>query len=152
MRKGLKIYLAGAMSNLSFSEMNSWRINIKNELIRRAQWHGTDIRVINPVDYYNFKEIKHKSEREVMQYDLSHVKTSDIVIVNVDGLNTSIGTCIELYEALTRNIPVLAFGTKIKYQNGITYQKLHPWIKECITRMDCIQEELVDYITDFYFQ
>lgn len=45
-----------------------------------------------------------------MQFDLMKVKSSDIVIVNLNGLNASIGSCIECYEAWKKDIPVLAFG------------------------------------------
>lgn len=80
-----------------------------------------------------------------MQFDLAHVKSSDIVIVNLDGLNTSIGTCIELYVVYKKEIPVIAFGTNEMYQN------LHPWIKEYITRVEKTDEQVVEYVRDFYF-
>lgn len=145
MNKRLKIYEAGAMSNLSFNDMNEWRDRIKRLLEHYSTYCSVNLTVINPVDYFNFKEKRHQTEREVMQYDLYHVKSSDVVIVNLDGLNTSIGTCIELYEAYKRDEPVIALGT------NEMYQYLHPWIKECITRVEETDERIVEYIRDFYF-
>ena len=143
-KNNLKIYLAGAMSGLTFEEMNEWRIEIKKQLEHMADYQGCNVNVVNPVAYYNFVRPQHKSEREVMQYDLNHVSSSDLVIVNLEHLDTSIGTIIELYEAHTKNIPVLAFGSDTKYFN------LHPWIKECITRVDNSENEITYYIKNFY--
>lgn len=145
MNKRIKIYEAGKMSGLSLKDMNTWRKNIKSLLEHYATYSSVNLTVVNPVDFYNFEEKRHQNEREVMMFDLSHVKTSDIVVVNLDGLNTSIGTCIELYEAYKRDIPVVALGTQEMYQS------LHPWIKEYITRVEETDEEVVSYIRDFYF-
>ena len=62
----LSIYLAGAMSGKSFEEMNTWRVEIKNMLTHMALYYDCDVKVVNPVEYYNFNEKRHKSEKEVM--------------------------------------------------------------------------------------
>ena len=140
----LSIYLAGAMSGKSFEEMNTWRVEIKNMLTHMASYYDCDVKVTNPIDYYNFKEKRHKLEKEVMQFDLSLVKKSDIVIVNLNGINTSIGTSMELYECYRSNIPVIAFGSDEEYEN------IHPWIKECITRYESNMKNTATYIKEFY--
>ena len=144
MNNNLSIYLAGAMSSKSFDEMNTWRVEIKNMLTHMASYYDCDVKVTNPIDYYNFKEKRHKSEKEVMQFDLSLVKKSDIVIVNLNGINTSIGTSMELYECYRSNIPVIAFGSDEEYENA------HPWIRECITRHESNMEDTATYIKEFY--
>lgn len=140
----LSIYLAGAMSGKSFDEMNTWRVEIKNMLTHMGSYYDCDVKVVNPIDYYNFNEKRHKSEKEVMQFDLSLVKKSDIVIVSLDGINTSIGTSMELYECYRSNIPVIAFGSDEEYENA------HPWIKECIIRHESNMEDTATYIKEFY--
>ena len=80
-----------------------------------------------------------------MNYDILHTITSDIVIVNLNGLATSDGSKIEIFEAnYNHKIPVLAFGDKELYDN------LHPWIKENITRVEDNMQDVVAYIKDFY--
>lgn len=144
-RTRLKIYAAGKMSGLDLSEMNEWRVNLKNILDKLVELKDNyEINFINPVDFYNFDNKAHKTEKEIMLFDLAHVKSSDIIIVNLDGVNTSIGTCIELYEAYKREIPILAFGT------DEIYEQIHPWIKECITRVESSIIGLCNYIFDFY--
>ena len=142
--KELVVYESGAMSNLTFEEMNRWRVYFKSAITQIAENTGAKIRVINPVDYYNFLNPRHQSELEIMNYDLACVKKSDLVVVNLEGLNTSIGSIIECYEAYKREIPVLAFGSSEDYEN------LHPWIKCCITRHDKNYRECINYIKDFY--
>lgn len=145
MDRKLKIYLAGKMSGLSLKTMSDWRREIKNKIFINSTLSDYKTTVINPVDFYNFEEVKHQSEEEVMNFDLSHVVSSDIVIVNLDGLNTSIGTQIEIYEASYHHkIPVFAFGDKELYDN------LHPWTKISITRVEDNMEDLIDYIKEFY--
>ena len=141
----LKIYLAGKMSGLTFDEMNSWRKRIEDTLKIKSGFTGVPIEVINPVKYYNFEEKRHQTEKEVEEFDLSHVISSNIVIVNLDGLKDSVGTIIELHDAHYHNkIPVIAFGSRE------TYDKLHPWVQNNITRVEEDIAGVVNYIRDFY--
>ena len=142
--KTLTIYEAGKMSGLNLQQMLTWRIELTKELEDVAEIIGVKVNAVNPVNYFNFVQKRHQTESEIMKFDLSKVKQSDIVIVNMDGLNTSIGTCIEIYEAYKREIPVLAFGS------NKLYEELHPWIQCCITRHDETYKETVNYIKDFY--
>lgn len=142
----LKIYLAGKMGGLTFEEMNKWRCEARQKLLSQAEVFSRKINVINPVLYYNFEEKRHQTEIEVQEFDLAHVISSDLIIVNIDGLNNSIGTIIELHDAHYHNkIPVIAFGSKEVYNN------LHPWVKNDITRIEPNIDDVVNYIRDFYF-
>lgn len=125
--------------------MSKWRRNITELIEFSARSHGYKLHIVNPVDYFNFEEKRHKSEREVMDYDLRHVRTSDLIIVNLKDINTSIGTCIELYVAHQLGIPVLAF------LDDCNINIIHPWILECIDRIEESDVELVQYLSDFYF-
>lgn len=142
--KKLKVYLAGRMSGLTYEEMNQWRVNISKIINHMADYHECIVDVVNPVNYYNFQNPRHQNEREVMMYDLAHVKSSNIIVVKLDGLNNSIGSCIELYEAYKNDIPVIALGTDEEYE------KLHLWIRECITRYEKTDDEVSLYISEFY--
>lgn len=133
------------MSGLSFDEMNVWRKELKQQLQFAAEISGYKIQVVNPVEFYNFEEKKHQSEEEVEEYDLAHVVTSDVIVVNLNGLNSSDGTKIELHDAKYHNkIPVIGFGDKKLYEN------LHPWVKRNITRVEADISKVVKYIKDFY--
>ena len=76
---------------------------------------------------------------------LGGTTTSDIVIVNLDGLNTSDGTKQELHDTnYHKKIPVIAFGERRLYED------LHPWVKDDITRVEENAQDVVNYIRDFY--
>lgn len=142
----VKIYLAGKMNGLSYEDMNAWRKEIKEKL-KEITYYTTisNVTVINPVDFYNFQEVRYQTDIEVQNFDLKHVASSDIIVVNLEGLSDSIGTIIELYEAYYHNkIPVIAFGDKE------IYNKLHPWVKNSITRVEKDINGVVEYIRDFY--
>lgn len=141
----LKIYLAGKMSGISFEESDSWR-RLSAILIRnRAYIRGVKTNVVNPNNYYSPGTKDHKTEKEVMQFDLNHVRTSNLIMVNLKGANTSIGTAMELLTAAQLNIPVIAFGTDKEYA------ETHPWIKECISRVEPNMVDAIEYINDYYF-
>ena len=144
----LKIYLAGAMGKCkTLSEMNGWREKVKTELENSAELTNCIVNVINPVDYYNYFNNRHQTEEEVEEFDLNHVISSNIIVVNLEGLSSSDGTKIELHDANYHNrIPVIAFGDRELYEN------LHPWVKRNITRVEENIEKLVCYITDFYMR
>lgn len=140
-----KVYLAGKMSGLSYEEMIGWRLDISGKLMELVNYNKSIVGVINPVFYYNFEEKRHQTEIEVEEFDLAHVVSSDMIIVNLDGLKDSIGTIIELHNAhYHHKIPVIAFGERELYDN------LHPWVKNDITRVENDIDDVVRYIQDFY--
>lgn len=145
-RNGLTIYLAGKMSGLLDSEMRQWRNLLKSELEKYSDMANYKTNVVSPCDYFNFNEQRYQSEQEIMKFDLSLVKNSDIVIVNTNGLNSSIGSIIEVYEAWKNDIPVIAYD-----ENG-DYRTIHPWLKCCITRADSCVIDICEYIKDFYMR
>jgi len=145
-RNGLTIYLAGKMGGLSDSEMKQWRNLLKSELEKYSDMANYKTNVVSPCDYFNFNEQRYQSEQEIMKFDLSLVKNSDIVIVNTNGLSSSIGSIIEVYEAWKNDIPVIAYD-----ENG-DYKTIHPWLKCCITRADSCVIDICEYIKDFYMR
>lgn len=140
----LTIYLAGKMSGLNKNDYCKWRSELRDALIDKSFLVGSSIQIINPTDYFDFDDMDRHLEKEVMQFDLNMVRQSDIVIVNVSGVSSSIGTAIELYEANRLNIPVIA------YTDGDVVDDIHPWIENCFSTVQMNKDELVDYIHDFY--
>lgn len=140
----LTIYLAGKMSGLCKDDYCKWRSELSDVLMDKAYLIGSRVQIINPADYFDFDDMDRHLEKEVMQFDLNMVRQSDIVIVNVNGVSSSIGTAIELYEANRLNIPVIA------YTEGNVVDDIHPWIENCFSTIQMNKNELVDYIYDFY--
>lgn len=134
------IYLAGKMSGLSIEDMCYWRNEFRRKFYNNDLNYLSKINIVSPTDFYSFEEKKHKTEREVMDYDLWLVRNSTLIVVNLDYPN-SIGTAVELYEANKHcGIPVIGFGTT----------ENHPWIEECVSVKFENMDEVINYIFEFY--
>lgn len=137
----VKIYLSGGMGNLNFEEQSKWR----NQVINAIKFGDYDYEkkpiFFNPVDHYNFTEVRYRSEREVMEFDLNALRHSDLVIVNFND-HKSIGTAMELMLAKEMHIPVIGLNPK--------EETLHPWLAECTTRLCDDLRETVEHVVEFY--
>lgn len=143
--KEYQIYLAGGMGKFgkdNFDEGNQWRLICKKELEENA-FSDYIVNVVNPNDYFNFIEEprRYKTEREIMEFDLNKVRTSDLIIINFNDMY-SLGSMAELAIAYERRIPVVGLD--------IDNQKLHPWEVEMCSRIFNDIDEMLDYVKDFY--
>jgi nucleoside 2-deoxyribosyltransferase len=136
-----RIYLSGGMSGLSFAEQSKWRTQIVNAIKFGDYEYEKKADFFNPVNHYNFFDKQHKTEKEIMNYDLYQLRNSDLIIVNFNS-PSSIGTAMELMLAKEYRIPVVAFGV-----NGV---EVHPWLIECCDRVCDDIREVVEYVVDFY--
>lgn len=129
----MRIYLAGGMSDISFDESNTWRKIVKNRLRSCAD-------VVNPNDYYN-KETIGDSQKEIRDFDLYKLKSSDIIIVNFN-YPESIGTAQELAIAKEYEIPVIGLNKD--------HKEIHPWLLECTNKMFDNLDRLLEYVIHYY--
>lgn len=137
----VKIYLSGGMGNLSFEEQSKWRKQVI-DAIKFGDCHYEKKPIFfNPVDFYNFTEVRHKSEREIVEFDLNALRNSDLIIVNFNDPK-SLGTCAELAIAYDRHIPII----------GINKDKveLHTWLTEFTMRMCDSVREAVEYTVNYF--
>lgn len=137
----VKIYLSGGMAELSIEEQSKWRSQIINAIKFGDYYCEKKVSFFNPVDYYNSEEIRYRSEREVIEFDLNALRQSNLIVVNFNDPN-SLGTCAELAIAKELRIPVIGINKDGK--------KLHPWLIEFTTRMCDDIREAVEHIVDFY--
>lgn len=135
-----RIYLAGRCKGLD-DEGKSWRKKATEALYQAASWKESRISVIDPLDYFSYKEQNNKSHKQVKNYYMSRIRKCDIILVNLEGTNESIGTAQEVQFAVDNNVVVIGFNAG----------KGYPWIEE----VDCqvvfqTLFEAVDYIRDYY--
>lgn len=104
-----KIYLSGAMGcYLGTKEegyAETWRKEIEKEfqlLILILNFTQQDITIIN----------EHSEGKDVMIYELNQLKTSDILLVNLKDVDSSVGTIEEIFYAYILGLPIIGF-----YQN-----------------------------------
>ncbi len=128
------------MSNVSFEEQSRWRQKVQDAINFNYDC-DKKVRFFNPVNYFNFEEVRYKSEREVMEFNLNGLRNSDLVIVNFNDPK-SLGTCAELAIAYEMKIPIVGINKDNK--------ELYPWL-ECFCNRICGNiKEAVEYVVDFY--
>ncbi len=145
----LQIYLAGAMEAYhNTDKAEKWRNDVKEYFNK----YSSDIKTIDPTKYYTYGKNYHKTDREVFRFDLHKVRTSDLVLVNLNDIRNSIGSCIEVYEAHRSNIPVVGFlDDELPLDEMI--KLIHPWVYCCIDRVEMGMDsakKACDYIKDYY--
>lgn len=136
----LSIYLAGRVKGLD-DEGKGWRKDIAEKLEAVAGWCDARVDVFDPTKYFSYSESKHHSNKQVKDYYFSRIRKCDLVVLNCDDTNYSIGTAQEVQFAVDNHIPVIGFGTK----------EMYPWIIEadCQVVFNSVHEA-VDYIRDYY--
>ena len=136
----VKIYLSGAMGSLSYEEQSKWRKQTMDAITFNYDCKKKPV-FFNPVDYFNFEEVRYKSQREVMKFELNALRHSDLVIVNFND-PSSLGTCAEISIAYDMKIPIVGINKDGK--------ELHPWLECFCDRMCDSIKEAVEYVVDFY--
>ena len=134
------VYLSGGMGGLTYTEQLSWRNKFISGVLCKL---GTDSGVgfFNPPLYYSPSKSLHKSEREVMEYDLGVLRKSDVVVVNFN-IPESIGTAMEVAVARELKIPIIGVNALNK--------QLHPWLSESCMRMCETFDEAEEYLVDYF--
>ncbi len=138
--KNFIIFLSGKCKGLSKEEQNKWRYYIREQLEQNND-SKCKVTVINPNEYFNYFENLHKTNKQIKRYFISMIDKSDLIIVNLNNSDSSVGTGQELQHAVDKNIPIIGFGT----------ENIYEWESEndCDVVFETI-EECVKYVRDYY--
>ena len=98
----MKIFLSGGQKNLDKEERTGWREWLKKDLNSDFRSKCT---VFDPTEYFDYDK-PYSTEREVMNFDLWHLRNSDIVVVNFNDPE-SIGTATEIAIAHELRKPII---------------------------------------------
>ena len=139
----VKIYLSGSMSGISWNEQTRWRKQFSEAVVFGDYDYDKKVSFFDPTRFYNFEEKQHKSEYEIMEFDLYNLRNSDLVVVNFNNPN-SIGTAMELMLAKELHIPIIGLNKDKK--------ELHPWLECCCNRMCDDMRELVSHVVEYYLK
>lgn len=97
-------------------------------------------------DYKHFisldKQMDKLINKQVKQFYLSRIRKCDLVLVNLEHTNTSIGTAQELQFAVDNHIPIIGFNDYDSYE----------WLPEDCDVIFKGINEAIDYINDFYLE
>lgn len=144
------IYLAGAMAGVPLEDQLIWRDRFRDSVLHSELEPIKKPVFFSPPEYYSPETVPYNCEpheREAMEFDLYNLRKSDLVVVNLD--RDSIGTAMELMLAKEYRIPVVAFfGINEKMHTP----PMHPWIRECCTRLCHSMDHAVDYVVEFFLK
>lgn len=121
----IKIFLSGGQKNLDKESRTSWRKWLKKDLMCDNK---VKCLIFDPTEHFDY-DLPYISERQIMNYDLYHIRTSDIIIVNFND-PSSIGTATEIATAFELRKPIIGLHEDKS-------KEIYPW-----------HIEMVDYIAD----
>lgn len=138
MNNKLKIYLSGATKQVD-EDFQSWR----NRCLTLCQnGYYTKIDFVDPISYFNYTDQQPQTDKQCLDLFMWQIENCDILLVNLDNSNVSIGTGMEIEHAYCNNIPIIAFG-----------EKKETWYNWAVSRSSVIFRTLdiaIDYIYDTY--
>lgn len=143
--KEFKLYTCGKMSGISYEKQMKWRNDIEM-LIRSAYDGNAKLTFIHPPLFFNYDNIYHKTEREILEWEMKQLHDSDIVIVDFDGIESTTGSHMELGAVQGIN----RFGDRYIYVVGIGDENnIHPWIRETCIRIEKNYSDAANYIKEY---
>lgn len=134
------IYLAGAMQvyGNKGEKAKEWRNRACEYL---TEYYNRFI-CVNPTDYYEYGSDYHKTNREVMRFDLRKVRESDILLVNLKDIRQSIGTNDEIFYAYMSDKPIIGFLEEDIESRDELIKYVHEWKYEQIDRIETGKDAL----------
>lgn len=142
------VYMAGAMSCYFNTDKHDYPKQWREDAKKYVKELYDDITLVSPTDFYEIGKNYHKSESEVMRFDLRMVRESDIVLVNLKDLHSSLGTSDEILYAFISGKPVIGF-----LDDESEVKDVHPWKIEQIDRIETGKNSMrraIDYIYRYY--
>ena len=102
----LKVYLSGSVKNVDIN-FQTWR-----DKCFESEENGfyPDIKFIDPINYFNYTDKQPLTDKQCLDLFMWLVEKSDIILVNLDNSDKSVGTAMEVEHAFCNNIPIIAFG------------------------------------------
>ena len=129
----MKIYLAGAASKKYEEKCRIWRRTATKKL------ENIGFEVINPIkDYPINKEYTQEEMFDIVEKDLIHVATCDLILAEVGTMpHPYIGTSMEIRFAFQQGIPVIVWSPLeqnffLEYHATRIFKKLKDAINCCI--------------------
>ena len=136
----LKIYLSGSVRNVN-GDFQSWRTQC--HFIQENGYYQ-NLKFVDPIEFFNYTNKLPQSEKQCLDLFMWQIEQCDVVLVNLDYSNISVGTGQEIEHAFCKNIPIIGFG-----------EKKETWYNWSAERCSVIFKTLdiaIEYLNDSYAQ
>ena len=134
----LKIYLSGADKQVC-DDFQTWRDKC---FYYQMTGYYLNLEFINPLAHFNYTTRKPKTNKQCKDLFMWQIEKSDILLVNLDESENSVGTGYEVERANCFNIPIIGFGDKP--------ETWYSWTKESCSVVFDTLGEAIDYISESY--
>ena len=135
--KLIQIYASGSEKNAP-TGFTTWRDELKTLLA----WHEDKIKLLDPIMHFNYSSKSPKTTRQCSNYFMWMIDQCDVLLVNLDHSDVSVGTGCEVQHGFDNRKPIIGFGTKTD-----------TWYEWTADKCDVIfntMEEAIDYIIEHY--
>lgn len=133
-----EIYTSGATKNIEADDSLQWR-KVTKACLEHCDTNYK-VKVFIPEYYFNYHTDHPKTDKQCMKHFMYRLDRSELMIVNLNNSNTSIGTGMEVQRATDNGIPIIGFGNS----------NIYPWIEECCDVTFETLEEALNYIEKYY--
>lgn len=135
--KNINVFISGSEKNAP-EGFDSWREKAKE--IASNQWDY--FRILDPSDHFNYNDKPPQMAVQCVNYFMWLIDRCDVLLVNLDHSDVSVGTGCEVQHAIDTKKPVIGFGQK--------YETWYEWTwARCEMTFDTL-EEAMDYISEHY--
>lgn len=140
------IYLCGKMGGLPVEIAKKWRNEFKTDFYNCYNVDGYGD-IFDPSEYFNYgmEEGIDYTNHELFMFEHRMIQKAQVVVANLDGIETSVGSLMELAWAYERGSAIIGFATEPT--------TLHPWIEEALDKKivgDDAIKEAAQYVADMY--
>lgn len=136
--KTLKVYLSGSVK-LVEEDFQDWRRKCL-EFKPCGLYQGLNF--VDPIAYFNYTNKLPKTDKQCIDLFTWQIEQCDLLLVNLDSSDISVGSAMEIEHAFCKNIPIIGFG-----KNPNTW---YSWAKERASAIFDTLEAALDYITKSY--
>lgn len=135
------LFLAGIMINDSSYDCTRWRLDVA----KYVNTYKDGLTVTPMSNLYNKSDLG-SDGKETLRFDMTGIRDSDIILVNLKDLERSLSTSDEIFYAYVSRKPIYGFSEDKDIE-------VHPWKMEQINKIFYGQNsmrEAIDYIAAHY--
>ena len=132
----LQIYASGSEKNAP-EGFTSWR----DELKKMTIWYN-QLLVLDPMMHFNYTNKPPKTTRQCSNYFMWMIDQCDVLLVNLDHSDVSVGTGCEVQHGSDNHKPIIGFGVKP--------ETWYEWTSDKCDVIFDTMEEAIEYIVEHY--
>lgn len=135
-----KIFTSGKMGGFSYQEQMAWRKELEHKVNNISPQSTT---FIHPPTFFDYNS---QNQEMAKQWEINQLINSDIVVVNLNEIDKSIGTLMELgiIEGVNR------VRDKKIYVVGIGDMYIeHPWLNTTFFKQVSTIDDAAEFIVDY---